>query len=174
MPKADAGLTRPATSQNADAGLTLSRYYGISAFRHLLYIWYVNIIKQFNTMHLQPCIDVQGVPLSSFLQFLKMPKCRTVRHPVSPVTEWKRMPMPKPVRYRNKGTHSGIQMPRYQTEMSETGMPMPAASGLSPMPSYDMWWLLTAGMHTHMYMLHLRGLMQSLAKTNIDQICLYE
>jgi hypothetical protein len=48
-------------------------------------------------------IDVQGLPLSSFVQFLKMPECRTVRHPVSPVTDWKRMPMPRPVRYRKKG-----------------------------------------------------------------------
>ncbi len=36
-----------------------------------------------------------------------MPECRTVRHPVSPVPEWTKMPMPGPVRYRNKGTQSG-------------------------------------------------------------------
>jgi hypothetical protein len=44
--------------------------------------------------------------------------------------------MPEPVRYRNKGTHSGTGMLRYRTEIQDAGMPMPAASTSMPMPSY--------------------------------------
>ncbi len=52
-----------------------------------------------------------------------------------PVPESKRMQIAEPARYRNKGTQSSIRMLRYQTEMSDAGMPMPAASALMPMPS---------------------------------------
>jgi hypothetical protein len=55
--------------------------------------------------------DVQGVSLSTassmYVQCVPFFKCRTVWHPVSPVTERTEMPMPEPVRYRNKGTQSG-------------------------------------------------------------------
>jgi hypothetical protein len=61
-----------------------------------------------------------------------MPECRTVRLPVSPVPELNRMPIPEPVRYQNKGTQSDTGMLRYRTEMSGTGMPIPAASALMP------------------------------------------
>ncbi len=40
----------------------------------------------------------------------------TVRHPVSPVPEWTTLPMPEPVRYRNKGTQSGTGMIRYRND----------------------------------------------------------
>ncbi len=33
-------------------------------------------------------------------------KCRTVRHPISPVPEWTKIPLPEPVWFRNKGTQS--------------------------------------------------------------------
>ncbi len=69
--------------------------------------------------------DVQGVPLF---------KWRTVRHPVIPLPEWTKIPMPEPVRYRNKGTQSGTGMLRYRTEIQDAGMPM--ASTSMTMPSY--------------------------------------
>jgi hypothetical protein len=46
------------------------------------------------------------------------------------------MQMPEPVQYRNKKTQSGTGMLEFRTEMSETGMPMTAASGMMPMSSY--------------------------------------
>jgi hypothetical protein len=46
------------------------------------------------------------------------------------------MPMPEPVRYQNKGTYSGPGMLRFHTEVSDAGMPMPAASALMPIPSF--------------------------------------
>jgi hypothetical protein len=39
-----------------------------------------------------------------------MPQLWTVRHPVSPVPKWTKIPMPEQVRYRNKGTQSGSGM----------------------------------------------------------------
>jgi hypothetical protein len=59
----------------------------------------------------------------------------------------KEMPMPEPVRYRNKGTQFGTGMLRYRTERLDAGMPMAAASASimmaaasasasMPMPSY--------------------------------------
>jgi hypothetical protein len=39
--------------------------------------------------------------------------------------------MPEQVRYRNKGTQSGTGMIRYGIEMSDAGMPTPAAWGLA-------------------------------------------
>ncbi len=63
-----------------------------------------------------------------------IPECRNVRHPVSPVPEWKQMSMPEPVRYRNKGTQSGIGILRYRTEIMGAGIPMPVASASMPMP----------------------------------------
>ncbi len=47
------------------------------------------------------------------------------------------MQMPEPVRDQNNGTQSATRMLRYRTEMSDAGMPMPAASVLMPMPGYD-------------------------------------
>jgi hypothetical protein len=55
-----------------------------------------------------------------------MPECRTVRHPVSPVPDLNMLTMPEPVRCRKKVTQSGIFSVRYQTKMTDAGMPMPA------------------------------------------------
>ncbi len=41
-----------------------------------------------------------------------------------------------PVRYRNKGTQSGTRMIRYEIEMLDARMPMPAEWALLPMPCY--------------------------------------
>jgi hypothetical protein len=62
-------------------------------------------------------------------------KCRTVRHPVSPVLEWNKLTMPEQVRYRAKPTQSGIFWVRYRNKIMGTGMPMPALVSSKPMPS---------------------------------------
>ena len=46
------------------------------------------------------------------------------------------MPIPESVRYRIKGTQSGTRMLRYQTEIPDAGMPMPAASVSMPVPGH--------------------------------------
>ncbi len=38
----------------------------------------------------------------------------------------KKIPMPEPVRYRNKATQSGTGILRYRTEIQDAGMPMPS------------------------------------------------
>jgi hypothetical protein len=68
---------------------------------------------------------------------IEMPECRTVQHPVSPVPDWKKLTMPKPVRYRTKLMQSSIFLVRYQTKIRDAGMPMPALVSLMPMPSYE-------------------------------------
>jgi hypothetical protein len=68
--------------------------------------------------------------------YIEMPECRTVRHPVSPVPDWKKLTMPKPVRYRTKLMQSGIFLLRYRTKIRDAGMPMPALVSSMPMPSY--------------------------------------
>jgi hypothetical protein len=65
-----------------------------------------------------------------------LPECRTVPHPVSPVPDWKKLTMQELVRYRNKTTQSGIFLLRYRTEMTDTGIPMPALVFWMPMPTY--------------------------------------
>jgi hypothetical protein len=64
------------------------------------------------------------------------PECRTVWHPVSLVPDWKKLTMPKPVRYRTKLTQSGIFLVQYWTKIWDAGMPMPALVSSMPMPSY--------------------------------------
>ncbi len=121
------------------------------AFRHLYMIFQYHIARI--TPPQQLSMDAQGVSLSTTgsleswtctgfpfhyhqKQLLKIPECRTVRHPVSPVPEWIKIPMPEPVRYRNKGTKwSSIGMLRYRTVIQNAGMSMPAASTSMPMPS---------------------------------------
>jgi hypothetical protein len=87
----DAGM-QPTTGQNAVAGKARNNFF--SAFPHL------HMICQHHKAGLTPsaavyghagCIslhrqsvDEQGVPHSSFIQFLKIPECPTVQHPVSP------------------------------------------------------------------------------------------
>jgi hypothetical protein len=63
-------------------------------------------------------------------------ECRIIRHPVSPVTDWKKLTMPELVRYRNKVSQSGIFLFRYRTETTDAGMPMPALVFWMPMPTY--------------------------------------
>ncbi len=65
-----------------------------------------------------------------------MPECRTVRHPVSLVPDWKKLMMPEPIRTRTKLTQSGIFWVRYRTAIMDAGMPMPALVSSMPMPSY--------------------------------------
>jgi hypothetical protein len=68
--------------------------------------------------------------------YIEMPECRTVRHPVSPVPDWKKLTMPEQVRYRTKFTQSGIVLVRYRTKIGDAGMPMPALVSSMLMPSY--------------------------------------
>ncbi len=68
--------------------------------------------------------------------YIEMPECRTVRHQVSLVPDWKKLTMPKPVRYRTKLMQSGIFLVRYRTKIRDAGMPMPALVSSMPMPSY--------------------------------------
>jgi hypothetical protein len=62
--------------------------------------------------HLCPCTYV----------YVEMPECRTVRHPVSPVPDRKKITIPEQIRYR--------------TKLRDAGMLMPALVSLMPMPSY--------------------------------------
>ncbi len=71
-----------------------------------------------------------GVPLSTTssvnvqgILFLLMTECRTVWLLISAVPEWTKILMSETV--------------QYVTEIQDAGMPMPAASALMPMPSYD-------------------------------------
>ncbi len=57
-------------------------------------------------------------------------------------TGLKKLTMPKPVRYRNKLTQSGIFLVRYRTQIRDAGMPTPALVSSMPMPSYADFWLL--------------------------------
>jgi hypothetical protein len=69
-------------------------------------------------------------------KFFRVPECRTLRHPVSPVPELKEISMPESVRYRNKVNQSSTGLIWYRTEIMDAGIPMPAASALMPMPRY--------------------------------------
>ncbi len=118
-----------------------------------VYLWFVNIAKQVATttpaiygragwipIHHQPCGRAgclhdkhngrarAGCCTPFHLTQYSFCKCRTVRHPASPVPDWKRRHMPEPVRYLNKRN-----LVRYRTEMSDAGMPM---TGLMPMPFF--------------------------------------
>ncbi len=55
-----------------------------------------------------------------------MPECRTVRHPNSPVPDWKKLTMLEQVRYRTQLTQSSIFLVRYRTKIRDAGMPMPS------------------------------------------------
>jgi hypothetical protein len=66
----------------------------------------------------------------------KMPECRTVRHPVSPVPERKKLTVPEPVRYRTKLMQSRIFLFWYRTEIMDAGIPMPALVSSMPTPSF--------------------------------------
>ncbi len=63
--------------------------------------------------------------------------------------------MQEPFWYRNKETQSGTEMLRYQTEMIDAGIPMPAASALMPMPSYGSPPLLEALLFYYYFILQI-------------------
>ncbi len=139
---ADTGLMELTTGRNADAGAA-----GLTFLRHLYMIFQYHIARKILSALSTTCnLDVHWVSLSQppkpavwmcrVYRFLKMPECRTVRHPVSPVPEWTKMLMPEPFQYRNKRTQSGTGMLRYRTEIQDAGMPIPAASTSMPMPCY--------------------------------------
>jgi hypothetical protein len=64
-------------------------------------------------------------------------KYRTVQHPVSLVSDWKKLTMPEQVRYRTKLTQSGIFLVRYWIKIRDAGMLMPALVSLMSRPSYE-------------------------------------
>ncbi len=82
-----------------------------------------------------PCQCCMSMSMSMDI-YIEMPECWTVRHPVSPVPDWKKLTMPEQVRYRTKLTQSGIFLVRYQTKIRDAGMTMPALVSSMPMPSY--------------------------------------
>ncbi len=69
--------------------------------------------------------------------YIEMPECQTVRHPVSPVLDWKKLTMLEQVRYRTNLMQSGIFLVRCQTKIRDARMPMPALVYSMPMPSYE-------------------------------------
>ncbi len=74
--------------------------------------------------------------ISSYGSNFKMLECQTVRHPVSPVPDWKKLTMTEQVRYWTKLTQSGIFLVRYRTKIRDAGMLMPALVSSMPMSSY--------------------------------------
>ncbi len=96
-------------------------------FRYLLRTCRVYTVQYFSSTACS--VDVQGISSPQYSFFL-IPEYRTVHCPalVSPVTEWKLVLMPEPVRCQNKGVQSGPGMLRYGTEMPDAGMPMPTPS----------------------------------------------
>jgi hypothetical protein len=61
-----------------------------------------------------------------------MPECRTVRHPVSPVPEWKKLTMQEQVR--------AYTVPHFLCPGPDAGIPMPALVCSMPIPSYVLIW----------------------------------
>ncbi len=133
----DLSVTSGTGWRNADVGLNAADHRPKYRFRSLLGICqHRKASRHHHTSHIWTCrvdflstisrVDVQGVSTTSVMdvhvQGVFSPragcfrlstslssfcKCRTVRHPVCPVPDWKRMHMRDPVRYRNKGTQSG-------------------------------------------------------------------
>ncbi len=83
------------------------------------------------------CQCCMPMSMSMFI-YTEMPECRTVRHPVSLVPDWKKLTIPEQVRYRTMLTQSGIFVVRYRPKIRDAGMPMPALvfSMLMPSPGY--------------------------------------
>jgi hypothetical protein len=77
-----------------------------------------------------PCQCCMSMSMSMYI-YIEMPKCQTVRHPVSPEPDWKKLTMAEQVWYRTKLTQSGIFLVRYW----DAEMPMPALLSSMPMPS---------------------------------------
>jgi hypothetical protein len=81
MPNADAGLTRPATGQNADSGVTFSRYFDISTF-------IVHMICQHHKTSLTPSAAVyRRAGCTPFLLCTVFENVEMSDCPISPVTE---------------------------------------------------------------------------------------
>ncbi len=74
--------------------------------------------------------------ISSYGSNFKMPECRTVWHPVSPVLDWKKLTTSEHVWYWTKLTQSDIFLVWYRTKIWDAGMPMPVLVSSMPMPSY--------------------------------------
>ncbi len=93
--------------------------------RFIIMVINVNMTKNMNmnmNMHMDKDMDKDTDRLLAF----KMPERRTIRYPVSPVPEWKKLNMPELLRYRTKPMQSGIFLVQYRTELVDAGMPMPA------------------------------------------------
>ncbi len=105
-----------------------------------------------------PCQCFMSMSMSIDI-YIEMPECRTVRHSVSPVPDWKKLTMPKTVRYRTKLTQSGIFLVQYRTKIQDAGMPMPVLVSSMPMPSYASLLLpkTTAGQKIVKALKHLRS-----------------
>jgi hypothetical protein len=82
------------------------------------------------------CQCFMSMSMSMYI-YVEMPECRNVWHPISPVPDWKKLTIPKQVRYRTKVTQSGIFLVWYRNKIRDAGMPMPALVSSMPMPSYD-------------------------------------
>ncbi len=153
MPECRCRTKQYKLTENNDAGLSFS-----SAFRHpCIHACALSRSMLPNKIHTAcpcPCCMFMSMLHSMSMlhanvnvhwhMYIEMPECRTVRHPVSPVPDWKKLTMPKPVRYRTKLTESSIFLVRYRTKIRDAGMPMPALVSSMPMPSYGNY-----AFHTH-------------------------
>ncbi len=83
-----------------------------------------------------PCQCCMSMSMSVYIYIKEMLECQTVRHPVSPVPDWKKLAMPEQVRYQTKLTQSGIFLVRYRTKIWDAGMQMPVLVSSMPMPSF--------------------------------------
>jgi hypothetical protein len=81
------------------------------------------------------CQCFMSMSMSMYI-YAEMPECRTVRHPVSPVPDWKKLTMPEQFWYWIKLTLSSIFLVRYWTKIRDAGMLMPALVSSVTMPSY--------------------------------------
>jgi hypothetical protein len=92
-PNADAGMRQLTTGRNADAGLTLLR---IPEFIHMIFQYHIARITPSEAVYGRAgCITFHypqfgvgralGIPITSTNNSIF--KCRTVRHPVSPVPD---------------------------------------------------------------------------------------
>jgi hypothetical protein len=99
-----------------------------------------------------PCQCCMSMSMSMYI-YIEMLECRTVRHPVSPVPDWKKLTMPEQDRYRAKLTQSGFFLVQYRIKIRDAAMPMPALVSSMPMPSSAWAWVIfrTSDEHTSRY-----------------------
>ncbi len=92
------------------------------------------------------CMDAWCIPFSPHKVFF-MPECWTIRHLVIPIPELKKMAMPEPVLYGNKGVPfrcrnspgpecSSTGRLGFWPEMPDPGMPLPVKSATIPVPCF--------------------------------------